>query len=244
MSGVFSESSELKKIARIIQLYTRLPVSDEVIPGAFLESAIAHVRGATVLRTYDYVDVFHAAEQVGWSIKSTKEDTPITWKRAKLENKRALIEASHGSLGALQNLGNTIIDFCNQHAQQSIEKYHLREIGYARLILFPDRRAAYFERRLCTHEEPRIFDPAEFRWSWSVEKNTKAKEQLSALHGWHIPTNKRWWAWHGLGENQLHFTGERNWWPLETDPHAIRFALPSSERKLSFDKLLDMLEQL
>ena len=244
MSIIFSGADELERIARIIRLYTRLPVSDEAIPGAFLEAALAHVRGAKVLRTYDYVDVLHTGRKIGWSIKSTKDDTPITWKRAKIENKRALIEASHGSVDALQHLGNTIIEFCNLHAQQSLEKYDLQEIGYARLILFADRSATYFERSLCTRESPRIFDPSEFRWTWSVEKNTKGKEQLSALHGWHIPTDKRWWAWHGLGENQLHFTGERNWWPSRSDPHATRFALPPAEKKLSFDKLLDMLEQL
>jgi len=244
VSGTFSNGDQLQKIAQIIQLYTRLPISDEVIPGAFLEASLAYVRSAKVLRTYDYVDVLNPGEAVGWSIKSTKEDTPITWKRAKIENKQALIAASHGSQEALQYLGNTIIEFCNTHAQQSIQKYDLREIGYARLILFADRSVTYYERQLCTREKSQIFDPADFRWSWSVEKNTKGKEQLSALHGWHIPTDKRWWAWHGLGENQLHFTGERNWWPPENDPHAIRFALPSAEKKLSFDKLLDILEQL
>jgi len=244
MSDLFSNPKELEMIARIIRLYTRLPVSDEVIPGAFLEAALAHVRRAKVLRTYDYIDVYSPGAQVGWSIKSTMAETPITWKRAKIENKRTLIEASHGSPEALQHLGDTIIHFCNKHAEQSLEKYELNELGYARLILFPDRSVVYFERSLCTRGKPQIFDQTEFRWTWSVEKNTKGKEQLSALHGWHIPTNKRWWAWHGLGENQLHFTGERSWWPSPTDAHAIRFSLPPTETKLSFDMLLGILEQL
>jgi hypothetical protein len=243
MSAIFSSGSEMEMIARIIQLYTRLPVSAEVIPGAFLEAALAHVKKAEVLSTYDYIDVRHVKKRVGWSIKSTKHDTPITWMRAKIENKQALIAESRGSPQALQSLGDSLIKLCNDRALKSITKYTLDEIGYARLVLFPERKARYFERPLCTRESPNIFDPAEFTWTWSVEKKTKGKEQLSALHGQHRGTGERWWAWHGLGENQLHFTGERYWWP-KSDDHAISFDLPPAEKKLSFEALLEILEQL
>lgn len=123
--------------------------------------------------------------------------------------------------------------------------YALREIGYARLIVFEDRRACYFERLLCTRERPCIFNSADFTWRWSKQRNRAAvKEQLSALHGFHRATGRKWWAWHGLGENQLHFNGEREWWPSASDPHAVMFTLPGPDEKLSFDRLADLLEAL
>ncbi len=214
------------------------------IPGAFLEAVLAHVRGGDVLSTYDYVDVLHAGGRVGWSIKSTKASTPVTWKRAKIGNKNELIAASRASEQGAQELGNAIMAFCNAHAVASLDRYALDAIGYARLILFDDGTIRYFERVLCTREKPQIFAPEDFSWKWSKQKtSTNAKERLSALHGFHRETGVRWWAWHGLGENQLHFTGERNWWP-DDDDHAITFSMPAEADKLSFDRLLQMLDTL
>lgn len=243
MNTIFSSQAELTRLARIIQCCCRLPVSNDAVPGAFLETVLAHVREAEVVPTYDYVDVVDKKSGVGWSIKSTKSTTPMTWKRAKIASKAQLIAESRGSKAAVQKLGDTLIAFCNAHAAESLAKYNLAEIGYARLILFPRGKVRYFERSLCTAEKPRIFEPNDFRWDWSVEKKTSGKEQLSALHGFHNETGKRWWAWHGLGENQLHFTGEANWWP-EDDHHAISFELPTPSKKLSFDQLLEVLAAL
>jgi hypothetical protein len=241
--AVYSSAEQLRRIAEIIECCCRLPVSNEAIPGAFLETVFAHVRTAHVLATYDYIDVLDQSRNIGWSIKSTKAGTPLTWKRAKLPNKSAMIAASHASDEGLQQLGNALISFCNDHAKQSMTKYGLSEIGYCRLIVHDNRQVTYFERQLCTAASPDIFDPTEFEWSWSAEKSTKAKtkEQLSALHGRHKPSGDRWWAWHGLGENQLHFTGERRaWWPSGSQ-HKLEFSLPEASSKLSFDRLLEVL---
>lgn len=209
-----------------------------------MEAVLAHVRGGKVLNTYDYIDVHHADNRVGWSVKSTKATTPLTWKRAKIANKAALIEASRRSTKGVQALGDAIINFCNTHAQESIDVYNLDAIGYARLILFPDGKIHYFEKLLCTRKSPVIFKPSDFTWRWSVQKEGGKKEQLSALHGFHTPSGQRWWAWHGLGENQLHFTGERAWWPAHSDPHAISFNFPSDDKKISLERLTELLESL
>jgi hypothetical protein len=242
--SIFSSPEELARIGLILSRYIRLPVSTDTIPGAFLESVLAHIRGGRVLPTYDYIDVHQKAQRVGWSIKSTRSSTPVTWKRAKIANKEALIKASFESDEALQVLGNEIIEFCNSHARASLSDYNLEEIGYARLILFPLGEVRYFERRLCSRSAPNIFDASDFQWRWSVQKVTSTKEQLRALHGIHQPSGKKWWAWHGLGENQLHFSGEGSWWPAPGDRHAISFRFPSEDEKISFDRLVEMLESV
>jgi len=242
VSSIFSTPDQLARIGLILSRYIRLPVSTDTIPGAFLESVLAHVRGGRVLPTYDYIDVHQASERVGWSIKSTRSVTPVTWKRAKIANKEALIQASFQSATAVQALGDEIMEFCNVHARASLRDYNLNEIGYARLIVFPAGEVLYFERQLCSLAQPNIFDPTDFEWRWSVQKVTSTKEQLRALHGIHKATGKKWWAWHGLGENQLHFSGEGAWWPAKNDPHAVTFRFPTEGEKLSFDRLVDLLE--
>jgi len=206
-----------------------------------MEAVLAKVRGGTRLNTYDFVDVVNIHTSCGWSVKSTMAGTPVTWKRAKLPNQVALIDASHQSAEGLQQLGDAIIGFCNDHIRESFGLYGLNEIGYARLVLFPDGRIQYFERELCRRENPYVFDSSDFRWSWSEPKRTVKKEQLPALHGVHIPTNKKWWAWHGLGENQLHFSGEGSWWPEVDSPHSVCFEKPSESECLDFAGLLDVL---
>ena len=239
---IFSTRAQLARIGLILSRYIRLPVSTDAIPGAFLESVLAHIRGGRVLPTYDYIDVLHVADKVGWSIKSTKAATPVTWKPAKIANKDALIQASHQSLVGAQALGDAIIEFCNAHARASLIKYDLDAIGYARLIVFSTGEIRYFERLLCSRAAPDMFDPNDFDWRWSLQKITSTKEQLRALHGIHRATGKKWWAWHGLGENQLHFSGESSWWPAPDDPHAIAFRFPTEDEKLSFDRLIELLE--
>lgn len=242
MSRVFSSQAQLARIGLLLSRYMRLPVSTDTIPGAFMEAVLAHVRTGRVLPTYDYIDVHQPELHVGWSIKSTRSTTPVTWKRAKIANKEALIQASFKSNVGVQTLGNALIEFCNAHARASLIAYDLEEIGYSRLILLPGGEACYFERQLCSQAMPNIFDPADFDWRWSTQKVTSGKEQLRALHGIHKQTGKKWWAWHGLGENQLHFSGEYYWWPASGDPHALKFRLPSESERLSFDKLVDLLE--
>lgn len=244
MSSIFSTENDLEKIAELLSNYVRLPVSTNTIPGNFMESVLAHVRRAKVLQTYDYIDVYKPESHIGWSVKSTKASTPLTWKRAKIPNKIEIMNRSKHSVDACQELGTTIINFCNEHAHASMCNYKLEKIGYARLLLHKDGEVEYFERLLCSRDHPDIFNPNDFEWHWSQAKATSAKEQLPALHGIYKPTGAKWWAWHGHGENQLHFSGEKNWWPDINSPHSIRFHFPHEQDKLSFEQLVDLLEKV
>ena len=239
----FSSPDSLCEIEKLLTLYLRLPYSGKTVPGAVMEDIIAHVHNGRVFSTYDFVDVVSGNGKCGWQVKSTLEKTPVTWKRAKIPNKEYLIEMSRQSSEGLQELGNAIIDFCNLHAKESIETYGLDEIGYARLIVHEDDRMTYFEKQLCTKEHPEIFLPENFKWKWSSAKKTVVKEQLQALHGFHTRYGKKWWAWHGLGENQLHFSGESMWWEqLQTSPqNCFTCRKPAQADKLSFGCLLDLL---
>lgn len=209
-----------------------------------MESILAHVRGGTVLNTYDFVDVIRRDMGIGWQVKSTKAETPVTWKRAKIPNASALIEASKESDLGLQALGDAIVRFCNEHASASMSTYQLSKIGYSRLILHRTGSVSYFERVLCSIDAPDVFDPTDFAWQWSTPKVTVRKEQLPALHGIHIATGDKWWAWHGLGENQLHFYGESTWWPPGSSLHTFTFRLPAPESRLSFSELTQILSSL
>lgn len=238
--SVLSSSLQLKQMQEILTSCLRLPFWESTIPGAIMEQVLAHVRSGVVLETYDFVDVIREEEQCGWQVKSTRAETTVTWKRAKIPNAAELIAESKRSTDACQQLGNALIAFCNQHAQESMEQYNLREIGYARLILHDDGKINYFERLLCSQDKPRIFELEDFTWRWSSPKDTKRKEQLPALHGIQRSTGEKWWAWHGLGENQLHFSGEANWWP-ENAADLLSFQMPDRTTRLSFDNLVQAL---
>lgn len=240
--SVYSTPEQLANMRDILSNFVRMPFSQGNIPGSLVESVFAHVRGGSVLNTYDFVDVVHTASRCGWQVKSTKETTPVTWKRAKIENSAELIRKSYQSADDLQALGDTIINFCNEHARASMKKYDLNEIGYARLIIHKDRRVTYFERLLCSKDEPLVFNPRDFVWEWSEQKRTRTKEQLPALHGTNIRTEEKWWAWHGRGENQLHFSGESVWWPPDDSPNMFSFELPREEDRLSFERLNELLK--
>lgn len=226
----------------LLAKYARLPFATEGIPGIIVESVLAHVRDASRTGTYDFVDVVKQSERCGWQVKSTKASTPVTWKRAKLPNARKLIESSRDIEIGTRKLGDAIISFCNDAAQKSFELFDIDEIGYCRLVIHEDGTAIYFERLLCTRSNPIMFDPADFEWKWSLPKQTIRKEQLPALHGIHKATGKKWWAWHGLGENQLHFSGEKTWWPQTDGPNAVSFKLPSLDEKISLEQLMEFLE--
>lgn len=235
-SRTLSTSDELEQIAKAVAGYCYLPFASDSVPGAYVEAAVANVRGGRVLRTYDFVDVVDVEHRTGWQVKSTKQTTPVTWKRAKIPGATQLIAASRdpderGREEGLQALGDAIIDFCNQHAAESLEKYDLDEIGFSRVLVTPTE-IVYYERELLTRERPRIFDPADFSWQWSVQKAGTKKEQLSSLHG--KRNGEKWFAWHGLGENQLHFSGESHWWPAEDSAHRFALPLPSPDERLDF----------
>jgi hypothetical protein len=239
---LFSSSGELKRIGHILSKYVRLPfATNESIPGAVMMGILADVRGAEVLDTYDFVDVIKPASRIGWQVKSTKTDTPVTWKRAKIPDKTALISASEKGAKGVQALGDAIITFCNDHAVHSLERYDLDEIGYSRLVVHRNGTATYFERLLCSRKAPQLFNPADFRWEWSKQKQKMVKEQLTALHGYHIPTGDKWWAWHGRGENQLHFCGEWSWWPSDGATNSIVIRLPDPGQKMSMKEFVDLL---
>jgi len=250
---VYSSKEQLTKIAHYLTAYMRIPYfQDDTIPGKVMEKIISLVHGGQQLATYDYVDVY-INKQVGWQVKSTKADTPLTWKRAKIPHADALIRESEKSDAGLKKLGDAIIDFCNSHAVESLNLYQLSEIGYARLIMLDDDTAIYFERKICSKNKPNIFDKDDYIWHWSKPKATVKKEQLTALHGVHKTTKRKAFAWHGRGENQLHFSGEKDWWPQVTIPtkvgvinfspdgHAMAFKLPSE--KVSWDSMTSFLNK-
>lgn len=243
-SLIFSSSAQLSKLSDVLSKYIRLPFSTDTIPGAVLEGALAFVRDAEVLRTYDFVDVVKSDKKVGWQVKSTKADTPVTWKRAKIPNQEELIGNSFHSEESRQILGNTIIEFCNEHARASLEQYDLDEIGYSRLVIFGNGKVLYFEKLLCTRENPEVFNANDFQWNWSTPKKTQKKEQLPAFHASHKISGKKWFAWHGLGENQLHFSGEKDWWLKEGDSHVVAFNFPKPDERIGLEKFIELLAAL
>jgi hypothetical protein len=216
-----------KKVAEALASYRRLPFASDSVPGAFAEAVLALHYDATVLRTYDFADVVSTKAKVGWQVKSTKAATPVTWKRAKIPNATALIDASlKDGPEAVQALGNAVIDFCNTHAKESLDHYKLDEIRYARVICHDDR-LVFFERTIVTKADPVLFRPEDFTWKWSEPKKATVKEQLRALHGVG-PDGKKWFAAHLLGENQLHFSGESSWWPTDLKNPKMALVLFSS----------------
>lgn len=235
---MYSSPDQLNNIQQLLTTYLRLPFAADSIPGPVMQRILALVRGGDSLITYDFVDVVNENIRCAWQVKSTKDSTPVTWKRAKIPDSSYLIQESLKSTAAVQALGNTIINFCNAHVAESFDLYEIDEIGYARLVVHGGGTVTYFEKTLCTRQEPSIFNPTDFVWRWSTQKAAGKKEQLPALHGFHRVTGERWWAWHGRGENQLHFTGERAWWPTAGSPHAITFSLPAEADKISFGSLL------
>lgn len=88
------------------------------------------------------------------------------------------------------------------------------------------------------------FSPSDFFWKWSIQKTTKKKEQLSALHGFKRDTGKKWWAWHGQGENQLHFSGESEWWPQLDKEHSVSFRFPNPKERMSLEDFMALLSRV
>ncbi|MDE0496969.1 MAG: hypothetical protein OXH86_06425 [Acidimicrobiaceae bacterium] len=236
--GLYSTPAQLDQLAHLVQGYLRLPFSNGLLPGQFMESVIALIKSGKVLRTYDFVDVINSDTRVGWQVKCTKESTPVTWKRAKIPNAAMLIEESRSSAAKTQELGQKIVDFCNQHALNSLEKYSLERIGYCRVVVRKND-ILYFEREILSPLVPRVFEPAKFRWEWSERKRSSSKEMLPALHGIHEESGEKWFAAHILGENQLHFSGEKRWWPTEDSVLPVATVpLPSESERIDFDRLL------
>ncbi len=180
-SLVFSSLEQLLRLADVLSKYIRLPFSTDAIPGAVLEGALAFVRDAEVLKTYDFVDVIKRDSKIGWQVKSTKADTPVTWKRAKIPNQEELMENSFHSEEARQILGNTIIEFCNKHAEVSMKLYDLSEIGYSRLVVFGNGNVLYFERLLCRRDNPQIFNPNDFQWHLVNSEANRKKRAITRL---------------------------------------------------------------
>ena len=225
---------DIARVIKLVQSILRLPFY-ESLPGAALEQILAHVYGGRTTGTYDFVDVVNDETRIGWQVKSTRHSTPVTWKRAKLPDKESLINESRVPSGA-QVLGDAIIRFCNHAAKDSVEKYQLKSLKYARLIDYMDGRLTYFERKLPISGN--VFNPRDFTWSWSPQR-TASKEQLSAFHGFHVNSGRAWFAWHGRGENQLHFKGERHWWPTEKSSNRRDFS--RSGDRLSVTDLADLI---
>ncbi len=236
--SLFSSDAQLDRLATLIRGYLRLPFSNGLLPGRFVESAVAWVKGGRVLPTYDFVDVVCDESRIGWQVKCALVSTTVTWKRVKLPNATALIESSQNSVSETQELGRRIIDFCNQHAINSLEQYGLSAIGYCRAVV---RKAdvLYFEREIISQSDPYVFDPASFRWEWSQLTGSTAKEMLPALHGIDERTGEKWFKAHILGENQLHFSGERNWWPHDNEElPSTTITIPARGEMMDFEEFL------
>lgn len=212
MSHIFSNKEELNKLKNCIKGYCKMPMSGNGFPGSVLEDIFAYARGAEKLNTYDFIDVLDSKNKIGWQVKSSKDKTPLTWKRVKLDNASSFINNSIKSSIDCQVLGDLIIDTCNKNALESINKFNLDEVGYSRLILSDDGTLCYFEKILCTKNNPCIFNKEDFEWKWAKSKKGKNKEILSSFQGFNKKTGVKWFSWHGLGENQLHFNGEKEWY--------------------------------
>jgi len=231
-----NSSDDLSAIADRLSSFFRLPFASESIPGSFAEALIADHYGGEVLASYDFVDAICRDQQIGWQVKSTKATTPVTWKRAKIEGSAALILDSDLN-GDTKILGTKIIEACNDHVQESLDKYDLREIRYSRIISSPER-FTYFEKLLMDDNQRLLFEPSDYIWKWSKPKHASSKEQLPALHGFR--SGEKWFAWHGRGENQLHFTGERNWWPSVDSNVASAIRVKHAHQK-TWHELIDWL---
>ena len=228
-----------ENLEKYFKSFLLLPWTKNSIPGNIVEEIIALTHDAKVINTYDFVDVIDQCHlHRGWQVKSTKEKTPVTWKRAKIPNKEILIKNSKCSDEGLQVLGNKIISFCNDHVEESCKLYNLDDIYYSRCILFKDRSVKFFERKLATSDDPRIFIPEDFDWKWSLPKNATKKEQLPALHGFRKLDGKKMLAWHGHGENQLHFSGESEWWNDGKNSLELTFTPPS---RISYHQFFEMI---
>ena len=243
-----SSDPTIDAIADQIASYFRLPFATESLPGWFAEAAIAEHHGGRILSTRDFVDVISNCDtvdgkEIGWQVKSTKASTTLTWKRAKISGSTELIQESDKT-GDTQTLGNMIIDACNLHAQKSLEKYGLARIKYARVISAPGQ-VTYFQRDLIDAENPTLFDASEFEWEWSESQEGSDSERLRALHGYRKSRNRdereKWFKWHGRGENQLHFVGEKCWWP-GYDSGTRGVTVPKYGRKRSWAEMVSWLE--
>jgi hypothetical protein len=243
-ASIFSNVPQMRQLQLMVTNYLRLPFATDTIPGSLLEAILGYIHDAEVLKTYDFVDVVSVPQKVGWQVKSTKSSTPVTWIRGKIPRASSLVEASRKDEEGIQLLGNAIINFCNEKVVNSFEKYALEQIGYARLVLFPNNTIMYYERLLVTRDHPQLFNPADYIWKWSVQKENTKKEQLPAFIGIHRETQTKHFAWHGLGENQLHFYGESAWWPPSNDIHRLDFKTPDDSQKVNFEKLAEWLAQL
>ena len=225
-------------IARRLASYLRLPFATDTIPGSYAEKVVADHYCGEVLQTYDFVDVVSQEQQIGWQVKCTRAVTTVTWKRVKIVDSAELIrDSDKGNQGAVQKLGDLVLETCNRHAQESMQQYNLNELRYARVII-NGGRVTYFERLLLDSKEDTLFDPSHFVWTWSSMKHSSQKQQLPALHGTY--NGKKWFAWHGRGENQLHFSGEKEWWPTETD-QTCTIAIPTGKSK-TWDELFQWLD--
>lgn len=237
MSLVFSNKKELKEISELVQGYFKLPISEDTIQGDFFEKIIAEARNAKRLNTYEFIDVVDEKNKVAWQVKSTKEKTPLTWKRVKLKDSKKLIEESFQSFEKTQELGELIINFCNLNAKESIDKYNLKEIGFSRIISNLDGTLSYYEKILCTKENPIIFNKDNYIWKWSEQKTNGKKEMLKSLQGFDKITGLKMFSWHGQGENQLHFVGDK-YWLKENIDKVMTIKKPNDKRSMDFLKNL------
>lgn len=237
---LFSSSAELEKIRDIVFAFARLPFAKSGIPGAVLETVLAEVRKGKIITKRHFVDVVAEGGDIGWQVKSTSGNSPLTWNRARIADQEDLIAESRAGTAGCQALGNAIIAFCNDHAVKSLAEYNLDEIGLARLHVDDNGDALYFERLLCSRRSPAVFNPADFSWKWA-EKEPGNKRHSGGFHGFNKSTGSKWFSWFGRGAYQLHFPGEAQWRTETSHGHAIRFRIPGAADRLSVDAFLALM---
>lgn len=227
------------KIVGFLTTYTRIPfIEENAIPGNIMENAVSIARNGTQLPCYGFIDVIN--DNIGWQVKSSRKKSPLTWGQVKapsnlLQSKDAIA------------LGNHLINSINESSIAAMEKFNLETIGYARLIVYPNNHAVYFEKELSNRTNPIIFNPKTYLWSWSNCTRKSNKETKPSLVGINTITGMREFSWHCLSGSQLHFDAEYQWWPKIKIPkseddvifsskhHAISFMLPS--KKISWDAI-------
>lgn len=235
---MYLTEEQLQKLGSYLKAYLKLPVaSGDRVPGEDFEKIVAAAINGEALGKKDFVDVLTFDKRWGKQTKSGIYGNNIIWKRAKIDNSEQLVLESKNSISAAQQLGKLLIDQCNEHIIDSINKYNLDGITYSRLIIKEPDILEYFEKFLCTKNDPIVFESKDIYWKWSNTKKSLKKEYLPALHGINIKTGETIWQWNGLGDNQLNFPGEKLWWPK----NRTIFTFPNDNEKVSFEKLLVLL---
>jgi len=224
MWDILSTPEQLKEIEECIKCYLTTPFSSMAKLGNELEDIIAYVRGGVVNSAFSFADVI--IDRVGWQIK-TSSSYVIIWKRISFPNQTDLIEKSKINP---QELGNMLLNNCNEHVEKCAIKYNLDLFVYSRLITSKNGMFSYFERPV----DKILFSPEMFYWKWG-ERN-----DYPTFAGYHVVTGEKWFSWSGMKDNQFRFMGEHNWHLTDNHPNKHTFHV-DMKNKMSFGEYKTLL---